>query len=63
MKKVKKGGIYIDRELYQSDAFLSLKKNAMKVLIALLDNRKQEPKRTAKDKKGNISRPLNYLDY
>jgi len=52
-KKYKPGGIYIERELYQSDAFLSLSKNAIKVLIALLDNRQREPYGKAKDRKGN----------
>jgi hypothetical protein len=47
-RKQKSGGIFIERELYQSDAFLSLGKNAIKVLFALLDNRQMEPK-----KKGN----------
>lgn len=40
------------RELYQSDAFLSLSKNAMKVLIALLDNRQKEPQKDARGRKG-----------
>jgi hypothetical protein len=56
-KKQKSGGIFIERELYQSDAFLSLKKNAIKVLFAILDNRKREPQNTAKDKKGNKRKP------
>jgi hypothetical protein len=50
-RKPRPGGIFIERELYQSDAFLTLGKNSIKVLIALLDNRKREPPRTAKDKK------------
>jgi hypothetical protein len=33
------GGFFFERELYQSPAFLSLAKNAMKALIALLDGR------------------------
>ena len=57
MAKIKKGGIFIERELYQSDAFLSLGKNAIKVLFALLDNRQMEPQRKAKDKKGNKRKP------
>lgn len=57
VKKYKPGGFYWKRELYQSDAFLSLNKNAMKVLIALLDNRKREPQRQAKTKKGNKRKP------
>jgi len=55
--KYKSGGIYIERELYQSDAFLSLGKNSMKVLLALLDNRQRESKGKAKDKKGNKRKP------
>ena len=46
-------GIFIERELFQSDAFLSLGKNSIKVLFALLDNREREPQSQAKDKKGN----------
>ncbi len=53
----KSGGIYIDRELYQSLAFLSLGKNAIKVLFALLDQRKRESPNKAKDKKGNKRKP------
>lgn len=49
----KKGGIYFERELYQSEAFLSLGKNGMKVLIAILDNRKRESQSKARDRKGN----------
>jgi hypothetical protein len=56
-KRNKSGGIFIGRELYQSDAFLSLGKNAIKVLLAILDNRKREPKSNAKDKKGNKRNP------
>ena len=41
----------------QSDAFLSLGKNSIKVLIALLDNRQQENPGKAKDKKGNKRKP------
>lgn len=52
-----KGGFYWERELYQSDAFLSLNKNAMKILIALLDNRKRETQSQAKTKKGNKRKP------
>jgi len=51
------GGIYIERELYLSDAFLSLSKNAMKALIAFLDSRKREQTKYAKDKKGNKRKP------
>jgi hypothetical protein len=57
MKNVKAGGFYWERELYQSEAFLSLSKSAMKIIIALLDNRRQEPKSQAKDKKGRKRRP------
>jgi len=55
--KPKSGGIFIERALYQSDAFLSLGKNSVKVLIALLDNRKREAPRQAKDRKGNKRKP------
>jgi len=56
-KKYKLGGFYWERELYQSDAFLSLGKNSIKVLIALLDNRQREKPSEAKDKKGNRRKP------
>ena len=56
-KKYRSGGFYWERELYQSAAFLSLSKNAMKILIALLNNRQREPKRQAKTKKGNKCKP------
>jgi hypothetical protein len=55
--KHKSGGTFIERELYQSEAFLSLSKNAMKILIALLDNRQREPQSKAKDRKGNKRKP------
>jgi hypothetical protein len=51
--KYKTGGFYWERELYQSEAFLSLNKNAIKLLIALLDSRQREKPSKAKDKKGN----------
>ena len=57
MAKIKKGGIFIERELYQSPAFLSLRKNSLKILIALLDNRKREAPKYAKDKKGRSRKP------
>ena len=56
-KKYKHGGFYWERELYQSDAFLSLNKNAIKVLIAILDSRQRESKDQAKDKKGRKRKP------
>lgn len=56
-RKQKSVGIYIPREIYQSDAFLSLGKNPIKVLFALLDNRRQETKGKAKDKKGAKRKP------
>ena len=56
-KRYKHGGFYWERGLYQSDAFLSLGKNSIKVLIALLDNRLREKSSMAKDKKGNKRKP------
>jgi hypothetical protein len=53
----KTGGFYWERKLYQSEAFLSLNKNSMKVVIHLLDTRKREAPRNAKDKKGNKRKP------
>ncbi len=55
--KYKSGGFYWERELYQSNAFLSLGKNSIKVLIALLDNRQREKPSEAKDKKGKKRKP------
>lgn len=40
-KEIPSGGFYWERKLYQSDAFLSLSKNAMKLLISLMDARKR----------------------
>ena len=57
-KKYKHGGFYWERDLYQSDAFLSLGKNSIKVLIAILDNRRREKSSMAKDKKGNKRKPI-----
>lgn len=53
MKKYKPGGFYWERELYQSEAFLSLNKNAIKILIAFLDNRRamKNNSKTGKRKK------------
>ncbi len=48
----KAGGFYWERTVYQSQAFLSLGKNAIKFLIALYDVRKRENPSSAKDKKG-----------
>jgi hypothetical protein len=56
-KKYKAGGFYWERELYQSEAFLSLNKNAVKLLIALLDSRQREKPSEAKTKKGNKRKP------
>jgi hypothetical protein len=60
MKKIptKKGGLFMERELYQSDAFLDLHKNAMTLLIALMDARKRESPSRAKDKKGSKRAPI-----
>ena len=57
MKKYKPGGFFVERELYQSEAFLSLGKNAIKALIALLDNRQRETQGQARTKKGNKRKP------
>lgn len=57
MKKYRAGGFYWERELYQSDAFLSLNKNSIKVLIALMDARIFEKRGQAKDKKGRPRKP------
>ena len=56
-KKYKAGGFYWGRELYQSESFLSLGKNSIKVLIALMDNRQREKPSEAKDKKGRKRKP------
>ncbi len=56
-RKYNAGGFYWERELYQSDAFLSLGKNSIKVLIALLDNRQRENSNQARTRKGNTRKP------
>jgi hypothetical protein len=56
-KNYKGGGIFLERDLYQSDAFLSLNKNSIKILIAILDSRIRESKNQAKDKKGRPRKP------
>lgn len=53
----KKGGFFWDRELYQSPAFLNLHKNAIIMLVALMDVRVRESSSQAKDKKGNRRKP------
>lgn len=55
--RYKTGGFYWERELYQSEAFLSLGKNTMKLIIALLDSRQREPSSKAKDRKGVKRKP------
>ena len=57
MARYKNGGIYIERELYQSAAFNSLGRVALRVLIAFLDKRMREKKGEARDKKGNKRKP------
>jgi hypothetical protein len=52
MSKRKAGGFYWKREVYQSEAFLSLGINAMRFLIALFDVRIRERLSKAKDRKG-----------
>ena len=61
VKKHSNGGIYIERYLYQSKAFLSLGRNAIKLLFALWDVRIREPKKMAKDRKG-VSRKPGYIN-
>ena len=63
MAKYKNGGIFIERELYLSEAFNSLGKVALRVLIAFLDKRVRENSGKARDKKGNKRKPkFNNLD-
>ena len=57
MNKPKLGGSYIERELYQSKAFMSLKAFSVKLLILFFDKRKRESRTQAKDKKGNRRMP------
>lgn len=52
MLKRKAGGFYWKREVYHSEAFLSLGRNAYKFLIALFDVRMRERPSKAKDRKG-----------
>ncbi len=51
MRKFKKGGFYIERELYQSEVFNSLGGVALRVLFAFLDKRKRENASKAVDRK------------
>jgi hypothetical protein len=58
MSKRIAGGFYWERSVYQSEAFLSLGKNAMKFLIALFDVRIFEKRSKAKDRKGVERKPI-----
>lgn len=55
--KLKSGGFYWKRELYQSQAFNRLGKNSLKLLIALYDVRQRESRSKAKDKKSRPREP------
>ena len=61
MKGSKNGGIYIERELYQSEAFNSLGKVALRVLIAFLDKRIRETISQARDRK-NVKRKPKFIN-
>jgi hypothetical protein len=52
MSQNRAGGFYWERYVYQSEAFLSLGINAIKMLIALFDIRIFEKPSKARDKKG-----------
>lgn len=56
-RQTKNGGFFWERQLYQSPAFLDLHKNAIIMLIALMDARKREFSSLSKDKKGNKRKP------
>lgn len=56
-RQIKNGGFFWERQLYQSRAFLDLHKNAMTMLIALMDARRREFPSQAKDKKGGKRKP------
>ena len=58
MSKNRAGGFYWGRNVYQSEAFLSLGKNAMKMLIALFDVRIFEKRSKARDRKGGKRKPI-----
>ena len=59
----KHGGFYWERRLYQSEAFLSLSKNAIKVIIALLDSRVKGKSGSCKngDKPAHVFTNLNNM--
>jgi hypothetical protein len=57
MKKIINGGTFIERELYQSEAFNSLGGVVIRVLIAFLDKRMREKPSQARDKKGTKRKP------
>jgi hypothetical protein len=61
MGGLKKGGTFIERELYQSEAFNSLGKVAIKVLIAFMDKRMREKTSMARDKK-NLKRKPKFIN-
>lgn len=58
MSKNRAGGFYWGRYVYQSEAFLSLGINEMKMLIALFDVRVFEKPSKAKDRKGAKRKPI-----
>jgi len=57
MKKLKKGGFYWKRNVFQSEIFLSLTRNSIKILNVLFDARIRENQSQVKDKKGNRRKP------
>lgn len=58
----KKGGIYFERKVYQSDAYKALSKNARMVLLAILDARQTNPDYKPNTDKGHRSHRFVDLD-
>lgn len=52
-----RGGFFVERELFLSEAFKALKLSGVRILLYVLDSRIQESKKQAKTKKGTSRKP------
>ena len=52
-----KGGFFVERELFYSNAFKALNRSGLKILLYVLDSRVRENKAQAKTKKGTTRKP------
>ncbi|MDA3897696.1 MAG: hypothetical protein PF482_16300 [Desulfobacteraceae bacterium] len=57
-KSNKSGGFFINRDMYLSDAYLSLSRTALIILNAFLDARKRNTQKQAKQKSGRRKEPV-----